>query len=715
MDTSSLAPASQSRVYWASDTPDALASYIRTRVDRQQTSAPGYSAHQTQVANAYWHYYGASFAYGGPSTAWLSRAGAQGELVKVRVNYSRSLVNAVVNLVTAPKLGLEAVAANTDAKAQASAATGTAVLEWLWKEKRLEAHCVSAVESAVPFGEAFLFTPWNEALGEPMAVLAGKLVKSGDIELKLVNTWQVIRDSSAPSWEECQWWIVRVQANRFDAAARWTDKADDILSAPSTYDGTTMGADSENSADLIYLDYFFHERTPAVPQGRQSIIVGGKCVVDGKLDYETVPLYRMAAGERKGTPYPYTPYFDVLGIQELSDAIQSDLATNMSALSPMLAVPRSSMESISVANTLGAGGPVVVPFADGSQPPQAISFQMARPEQFQSLDRLRGDQRQMMGLNDVALGQSPSAQMNAQAFAVLQSAAITANSGLQTAYTDFVERVGKGCLEIYERRAPFKRKIAIVGQSEARYTEFTGSDLAAVDSVTVEIGNALQQSPAGRMQIAQMRLDWTKNGGDPEEFEQIIETGRSDPRAKADESQWLLIKSENEDLAKGINPPVSVYDLHPTHIQEHAATMASPEARKTPALIEAVQKHIDEHMANWTQADPRTLQAANIPLPPPPPPGPPPPPPGMGPPPGPPGPGGPPGMHPPGPGGPPPPGMHGGPPPGPPPGPPGAPPGPPPPPGVLTPEVQLPTNVHPPLNPATGIPWGPLTGGLPSH
>ena len=72
-------------------------------------------------------------------------------------------------------------------------------------------------------------------------------------------------------------------------------------------------------------------------------------------------------------------------------------------------------------------------------------------------------------------------------------------------------------------------------------------------------------------------------------------------------NKLLLIKHENERLAKGENPVVLLEDDHALHIKEHASVLASITARETEAVVLAVQAHNDYHLRMRREADPQLL------------------------------------------------------------------------------------------------------------
>jgi hypothetical protein len=76
----------------------------------------------------------------------------------------------------------------------------------------------------------------------------------------------------------------------------------------------------------------------------------------------------------------------------------------------------------------------------------------------------------------------------------------------------------------------------------------------------------------------------------------VLETGSLDPLLESYDMEISLIKDENDAMGQGPIPDAIVFDNHVDHIAEHKTLLASVEARKNPALIQTVTKHIQSHL-----------------------------------------------------------------------------------------------------------------------
>lgn len=338
--------------YWAASDPESLGRTLLSKITDETKNALITSIRRRN-ARSYLYYFGFD-PTGVHATSQVLRGGDQGELATVRVNHSRPLVNTLLNLIVAPKIVWSPKATNIDYDAVRECELASAVLEYYWQERQVAKYAVRALEEALVFSEGFVLEEWDPDAGKPYAVdpgpppappqdpaaamdpaaapdtppapapvdlSGGSLLKTGDVCFTNIPTWDVIRDATRPSWEELNWVLVRRQRNRYDMAARYPDKADAIINAPEDSRVNVNSPTGLTAEDAVTCWYFFHKRTPALKDGRQAVMLAdGTVLSDSPLQYENLPLHRVSAGELVGTPYGYTPFLDILGIQEIGRA-----------------------------------------------------------------------------------------------------------------------------------------------------------------------------------------------------------------------------------------------------------------------------------------------------------------------------------------------------------------------------------------------------------
>lgn len=579
------------------------------------------SSHLEHVANAYTHFFGQDVEGVGADASTVTRSGEQGELAEVRVPQVRALAAGVVNIITGAKVAWSALATNNDSKSKAACITAAGALEYYWKDRGVFSKAVHGVKEAVTLGEGVLFTPWDEESGKDAVGLGDKVIREGDVAFHNVSTWDILRDPNYKSWDSLPWVAVVLWQNKYDVAARYPEYSKEALSQSSTNNGlrwTPFGATAVEP-DCIPVTYWFHKRTPSMQNGREAVVLDGGCVLSdtplSKAFCEPcdggggLPVHRYSAGELWGTPFPHTSFWDALGVCQVADSIHTSLATNITSTAPGLISAESGSE---LAPSDLAGGPKVLYRIKGSQPPVGIELQQASQYQFQYLDVLRKEAQQILNLNSTALGAPEGANMSGAAMALLSSMAIQNNSDLQGAWVDFVTRIGNCVLALWKEKVSTPRKIAIAGKGRSslvKALDLHGEGLEPVNRVLVEIGNPLQQTAAGRFELAQLFLQIPGLVKTPEQLFAVVDTGRMDPLTQDLSNQLLLISQENEALAEGQPSPVMLTDDHRLHIREHPGVGASLEARRSEQVMKALQAHIAEHIKILRETDPEILMA----------------------------------------------------------------------------------------------------------
>jgi hypothetical protein len=111
---------------------------------------------------------------------------------------------------------------------------------------------------------------------------------------------------------------------------------------------------------------------------------------------------------------------------------------------------------------------------------------------------------------------------------------------------------------------------------------------------------------AGRVQMAEQLLQM-KLLTNPQQYFQVINTGRLDSTFEGELDELMNIKSENEALLEGHQVQAVYLDQHSQHIKEHRAVLADPNLRKDPTLVKTALDHIQQHVDLLRTTDPGVL------------------------------------------------------------------------------------------------------------
>jgi hypothetical protein len=218
----------------------------------------------------------------------------------------------------------------------------------------------------------------------------------------------------------------------------------------------------------------------------------------------------------------------------------------------------------------------------------------------------------LSGVNSVARGNPEASLKSGSALALVQAQALQFLALIQKAYIHFLEKVTTGTIKDYQEFGTAPHVITIVGKGKRQYVkEFVGADIDQVARVNIEVGNPLSGTIAGRVNLTEQlgNLGLIKS---PQQFFQVMETGRMEPVTEGEQSELMLVRAENEDIAEGRAPSAFIFDNHPLHIREHLTPVASPEARQDPQVVQTATAHIQEHLQLWRQADPEALMMLGI-------------------------------------------------------------------------------------------------------
>lgn len=586
-------------IYWANQPTEDLGAEILKRVDEYyeflQTSGYG-----SLLRRSYTAYY-KSQTTGGR----VIKIGEQGEYTQLNVNHYRNLLSHLLTMTTQQAPSFEPRATNSDYESQAQVILARGLLDYYLREKKLTEYIKLAVETALVMTEGFVRAEWNTQGGEIYGVNPDTQapIREGDIQYSNFNTFNVIRDFRKKSWDQHNWVILRSTKNRWDLVAQYPELKDRILDCPSPSDddirnqyvGMHSGSETLSDEDDVVVYEFYHKQTASVPHGRYTMLLDSDLVLfDGSLPYRTIPVFRIVPDKQLETTFGYTIGFDLLPIQEAVDGLYSTVTTNQSTFGVQnILVPKG--HGLSVSSY--ASGLNLIEYDMKLGKPEALNLTQTPPEIFKFIEQLEHLMEVLSGVNSVARGNPEASLKSGAALALVQSMAIQFSIGLQQAYAMLIEDLGTATINILRDFASVPRVATIVGKANrSLMREFSGKDLSQVNRVTVDMGNPLQRTTAGKVNLAETLIqnNLIENA---DQYIQVITTGKLEPIIEGKQGELMLIRAENEHLSLGKEQPVIVTDNHLQHIIEHKVVLSSPESRINPDVLGATLKHISDHLA----------------------------------------------------------------------------------------------------------------------
>lgn len=541
----------------------------------------------------------------------ITKSGEQNEYENIKINHYRNLLIHLKTMTTQSRPMFEPKATNSDYKSAAQTILGGNLLDYYMREGKAERFVKKSTEHSIVYGEGWLATSWDANGGKEYGLNeeTGSTVKDGDLEFNSFKPWEVIRDVTKQDTESDEWKILRKRKNRYSLMATYPEIADRISAiTPANEEEKKRWITThyKDDTDDVIVYEFRHKPTVAVPQGRiVEFLESDLILLEGPLPYRDLGIYRIAAEDQDETPFGYTIGFDLLAVQDAMEMLYSTILTNQSSFGVQcIAMPKG--HNISVSQIIG--GMVLIEYDSKLGEPKPLNLTQTPPEIFKFLDMLEKVAETLSGVNSVARGNPEASLKSGAALALVQSMSIQFSMNLQQSYAQLLEDVGTSVLNILRDFATVPRVAMVAGKSSrSMMKQFTGEDLKLINRVVVDMGNPLARTTAGRVNLAETLL---KNNmiKTPEQYIQVLTTGRIEPMIEGTQAELLNLKAENEELSDGKQVPVVVTDTHPMHITEHKAVLASPEARRMPDLIATVTDHLQQHITIWKQTDPALLK-----------------------------------------------------------------------------------------------------------
>lgn len=594
-------------IYFAAKPAEETASILLDKANAwfQQLYSNGYL---DKIKNMWMAYHGAYYSNtsDGHKIVW---GGEQGELAQLAVNHLRNIGEHMLTIVTANRPSMQARATNTDYKSLVQTRLANDLLDYYMREKRLEKYLKTAVEYSIVMASGYIKMDWNATSGEVYDYNEETNVPiyEGDVEFSNLSPFDVVFDTTKESYN-LDWVVCRTYKNRFDLAAKYPELADKIKALSSKSEVSQYRFDTmiNEHTDDIPVYEFYHKRTESMPDGRYLLFLSGDVtLLDSPMPYRTLPVFRIAPADILGTPFGYTPLFDILPIQDAINSLYSTILTNQNAFGVQnIYVPRGADISF---NNL-AGGLNIIEGNQGAGKPEPMNLTQTPPEVFNFLKMLEQAQETLTAVNSVTRGNPEASLKSGTALAMVQSMTLQFMSGLQQSYVQLIEDVGTGLIAMLKDFASVPRVALIAGKSNRAFVEkmFTGDDLSQVNRVIVDVGNPLARTTAGKIQMAQELIQYgiVKT---PEQYFTVLNTGNLDVMTEYQQNETLLIRAENEKLAAGEGVMALAVDSHMLHIKEHKGVLADPDLRTDAGLVQRTLDHINEHLELLRTIDPALL------------------------------------------------------------------------------------------------------------
>jgi hypothetical protein len=591
--------------------------------------------------------------------------GDQGELVRFRVNETRSYIRLAVTSTTKQRPAFEAATTASESVSERQVDVCESVMEAIYRKWYGEMRERDLVERGELFATMWSWLQWDDEGGEvidkPLVLPNGQETPymvpqpTPGIVVRVMPPWQMIVDPTIENEEDLAWCIVRERRSRWEMLELYAKREDpdtgeyfyddelatQIRNAKPTdatgYEAMFGFDDLELTDDDVVVTHFYHKSTRALREGRYLCCVGEAVCFDGPLR-GPLPVKRYQPARFVGNGLGYSDSWDLIVLNQMETQLTSDIATNLSAFGRQSVVADKGME---ISEEQLANGMHVIRKPVGSESPHSLMLAEVPAGGQWFLGWIDKKLQSVAGQNSVTRG-DPSANIKSGTMAALfASIAQDYQHGRQAALDEHREAVANLMLDMIRANAPDTLVLEMAGANQrTSLKEFRAEMLRSIRRVRVKPVPASLRSRAGQIEVANFLKEVPGAIQTPEQAIEIITTGQVTPLYRASRAALERIRWENEQLASGAvsvedqpgepdpmtgmpTPPVRFtpdIPVLPTdnpflHVPEHVAELSSPAALNDQRVRDAMLAHIAWHVRQYHATSP--TMAALLKFPPP--------------------------------------------------------------------------------------------------
>jgi len=570
------------------------------------------------------------------AVSWdVMRDGDQGELLQSIENHYRSFVDNLLTITTAQRPAIQCGAANSDYKSLAQTLVAGGLVDYYLTERHIETLLKRACKYGIYLSEGHVLVEWDvhggddagpdmtmveEQLAQGVdlqtALSGAQIQKEGDVKISVLDPLDVVRDIYAKSWDSMNWVITREHVNKFELAAQFPEHADRIVSLEQDEElamRVSWTRRERDESDYVSLFKFYHLPSKALPEGKfVKFLADDLVLISGPMPYDELPVYPLFPDELDGTAFGDSKVFDLLGPQKVVNALDSSIVGNQlgRGIGNFLVPSTANIQIEAISSSMNE-----VRY-DGTQKPEALEWPSTPAEFFRYKQEKVQVMETLSGINSVVRG-SPNENVGADSsgakLALIQAQAVQSNSGLQAAYSNLIRAVAMAIIKRFQAFGGEVPRVVRLAGKNNRYMskEFTATDLADIDRVTVDVGNPLMRTVSGKMAIADKLVEMgvIKTA---DQYLMLVKAGTYEPLIEGEQSTQMRIREENENLMDGGQVPhvATIFDPHWLEIPQHLNVLNNPGARGTPGVVEAVTAAVQEHMDLFMSANPAIIAMA---------------------------------------------------------------------------------------------------------
>lgn len=543
---------------------------------------------------------------------------------RLAFNHIAAIVDTRLSKLSRIRPALTVRAASDEESDRHSAELSSAILAAVHDSLDLDGVMNAAALWSEVCGTAFYKVVWNAEGGHTVGVTEdGKALKEGNVAVVAVSPFEIYPYSLSVESVSEQPAIIHAKAlpveEIFDMYGVRLEGRDitDFIAAPTVqnYDcpqNMPQITAVKHGYELVLERYL--RPTSDYPEGRLTVVAGGKLLYDGELPYingedgaRDYPFIKQVSMPAAGSFFGTSVVDRLIPLQRAYNAVKCRKHEFLNRIAMgVVAVEDGSVDADELAEDGLMPGKVIA-YRQGGKPPEMLTLGSVPSEFGEEEERILNEFAKVSGTGNLT--------DNKTSFA-----GITSATGLQLIIEQDDQRlnltynymkralkmIGRHVLRLYRQFASDVRLLKYAGQNDTlNLIYFKGSDVSS-DDVTIEADSDLNMTPAQRRTAIYEALDKGLFNDSDGKISTVAKSkilnllgyssfvGERDldglNRARAGEENLAMLKAEAE---------VKDYDDHKIHIAEHTAYLLSEKLEKD--VERRICGHVAAHKAKMTE------------------------------------------------------------------------------------------------------------------
>ena len=476
-------------------------------------------------------------------------------------------------------------------------------------------------------GTAFYKVVWNTNSGKMVATNdVGKAIKEGDVEIQVVSPFEIFPDNLSCERLDSVKSIIQAKAvDVEEIKSQWgvdvvPEKVYSFSLDSKTGNIGGLGYDAHiNKISNIELNNHcvlierYIRPTSEYPNGRLTIVAGGKLLFDDELPYinnelgtRTFPFVKQVSNCLPGNFFGTSVVDRLIPLQRAYNAVRNRKHEyfNRSVMN-VLAVEDGSVDTDALELEGLSPGKVLV-YRQGSKIPEIMQNPKLNIDFEKEEERLLGELKTVSGVSDMmAEGTANYTNMSGIALELLaeqdKTRLITAIDSTKLA----IKTVAKHILRLYKQYAVVPRLLKISGENGAIQMYYWDQNEICSDDVVFDASSdtsdTLAQKRTMLLDLIKQGLMFDNNGEfSPSMRKKCLDLLGFGMWEDAVDLPSLHIKRAKEENLLPLNEELQVLSIddHKVHIDEHTAHILGGEIKtkiNSKKYIEKLLKHIEEH------------------------------------------------------------------------------------------------------------------------